>query len=244
MRVIVTDSFQETCEIAGGMLADIVANKPDARLGLATGSSAEGVYPYLIQAYRAGEIDFSNASSINLDEYVGLSPDHPQSYRSFMDKHLFDYINIDKANAYVVSGVGDLEENIREFRRQLRRSPIDVQLLGIGADGHIGFNEPGPVLHDSVHVENLDESTIDANSRFFNSREEVPARAISMGIGDIMRAKKLILIATGEKKAQAMEGLLMNEELNTFNPATMIKMHADATVIIDKELADRIGYGY
>ena len=242
MKVIVTDNFEESCRIAAEQIAGVIRSKPDARLGLATGSTAQGVYPYLVAANRAGELDFSRVSTINLDEYVGLAPDHPQSYRRFMDEHLFDRINIDKANTVVARGTGDIEANVKSFREALAAKPIDVQLLGIGVDGHVGFNEPGEVLYDGAHVEELDESTIDANARFFATRSEVPTKAISMGMGDILRAKKLILLATGESKAAAMRGLLLNEELDVQNPATLVKTHPDATVIIDRALAEKIGY--
>lgn len=242
MKVIVADNFEASCRIAAEQIAGVIRNKPDARLGLATGSTAQGVYPYLVAANRAGELDFSHVSTINLDEYVGLAPDHPQSYRRFMDEHLFDQINIDKANTVVARGTGDIEANVKSFREALAAKPIDVQLLGIGVDGHVGFNEPGEVLYDGAHVEELDESTIDANARFFSTREEVPTKAISMGMGDILRAKKLILLATGESKAAAMRGLLLNEELDVQNPATLVKTHPDATVIIDRALAEKIGY--
>jgi len=242
MKVIITENFEESCWIAAEEIANVVRSKPDARLGLATGSTAQGVYPYLVAANRAGELDFSRVNTINLDEYVGLAPDHPQSYRRFMDENLFDLINIDKNNTVVARGTGDIEANVRAFREALAAKPIDVQLLGIGVDGHVGFNEPGEVLYDGAHVEELDESTIDANARFFATRDEVPTRAISMGMGDILRAKKLILLATGESKAAAMRGLLLNEELDVQNPATLVKTHPDATVIIDRALAKEIGY--
>ncbi len=242
MNVIITENFAKTCERAAEMIGDVIRAKPDARLGLATGSTAQGVYPYLVRANRAGELDFSRVNTINLDEYVGLAPDHPQSYRRFMDENLFDQINIDKKNTVVAKGTGDIEENVRAFREALAEKPIDVQLLGIGVDGHVGFNEPGEVLYDGAHVEELDESTIDANARFFADRSEVPTRAISMGMGDILRARKLLLLATGESKAEAMKGLLLNEELDVQNPATLVKTHPDATVIIDRALAEQIGY--
>jgi len=244
MRVIVTETFAQACEIAAGVIADVVRKKPDARLGLATGSTAQGVYPYLVEAYREGKVDFSRVNTVNLDEYVGLAADHPQSYRRFMDENLFDRINIDKTRTVVAKGTGDLEANIREFRLSLGQKPIDVQLLGIGVDGHVGFNEPGRVLCDGAHVEKLDQSTIDANARFFSSREEVPTQAISMGMGDILRARKLLLLATGESKAEAMKGLLLNETLDAQNPATLIKTHPDVTVILDKALAKSVGYVY
>ena len=242
MKIIVTENFEKTCELAANMIADVIYSKPDARLGLATGSTAQGVYPYLVKANEAGTLDFSRVNTINLDEYVGLPANHPQSYRRFMDENLFDHINIDKRNTVVAKGTGDIEENVRDFRDALAEKPIDVQLLGIGVDGHVGFNEPGLVLYDGAHVEELEESTIDANARFFESRDEVPTRAISMGMGDILRAKKLLLLATGENKAEAMRGLLLNEELDVQNPATLVKTHPDVTVIIDRALAAFVGY--
>lgn len=242
MQVIVTENFTESCKLAAKMIADVVRNKPDARLGLATGGTAEAIYPFLVKEYQEGKLDFSKVSTVNLDEYVGLAPDHPQSYRYFMDHNLFNHVNIDKKNTYVVGGTGDVEKNLVDFRRKIAEKPIDIQLLGIGENGHIGFNEPGSTLKLNAHLENLNESTIKANSRFFNSMDEVPKQAITMGIGDIMSAKRLVLVATGPKKANAVRGLVLGDELDCSNPSTVIKVHPDATVIIDRELADMIGY--
>ncbi|HIR64304.1 MAG TPA: glucosamine-6-phosphate deaminase [Candidatus Faecousia faecigallinarum] len=242
MRVIVASNNEEIGEIAGGMITKVVQDKPTATLGLATGSSPEVVYASMIRAYQRGEVDFSQVHTVNLDEYLGLAPDHPQSYRYFMDSHLFNHINVPKENTFVASGIGDEEECIKDFRSILNRTHVDIQLLGIGEDGHIAFNEPGQVLHNNAHVESLTESTISANARFFASADEVPKKAISMGMGDIMRASKIILIASGHKKADAIAGLIMNENVDVHNPSTMLKMHPDVTVIIDRPLADLVGY--
>ncbi|NLX64819.1 MAG: glucosamine-6-phosphate deaminase [Clostridiaceae bacterium] len=242
MKIIVTENYDRSCEIAAKMIADVIRAKPDARLGLATGGTAEAVYTYLIKEYKEGNLDFSKVSTVNLDEYVGLSPDHPQSYRYYMDNKLFNHVNIDKKNTYVVSGIGDIEKNVAEFQRKLQEKPIDIQLLGIGVNGHIGFNEPNSVLKEKTHVEELDESTIRANSRFFRNIDEVPRKAITMGIGDIMRAKCLVLVATGKAKAQAIRSLVIGDEIYCRNPSTMIKLHQNATVIIDNELAELVGY--
>ena len=228
MRVIVTSNYSETGEVAGGMIAKVVQDKPTATLGLATGSSPEVVYANLIRAYEAGEVDFSKVHTVNLDEYLGLAPDHPQSYRYFMDTKLFDHINVPKENTFVASGVGNETECVKEFRSILNRTHVDIQLLGIGEDGHIAFNEPGKVLHNNAHIESLTESTIAANARFFANEDEVPKKAIS--------------IATGPKKADAIRGLIMNEDVDVNNPSTMLKMHPDVTVIIDRPLADLVGY--
>ena len=188
-----------------------------------------------------GDIDFSKVVSVNLDEYVGLDGTNDQSYRYFMDTNLFDHINIDKRNTYVAKGTGDVEANLREFNDVLASSEIDIQLLGVGGDGHIGFNEPGDSLYDHAHQEVLDESTIDANARFFASRDDVPRYAVTMGVGDIMRAKRLLLIINGSKEDAASQ-LLLGDRITPRCPVTLMKIHPDATVLIDRALADKIGY--
>ena len=198
MRVIVTSNYSETGEVAGGMIAKVVQDKPTATLGLATGSSPEVVYANLIRAYEAGEVDFSKVHTVNLDEYLGLAPDHPQSYRYFMNTKLFDHINVPKENTFVASGVGDEVECVKEFRSILNRTHVDIQLLGIGEDGHIAFNEPCDEFPEKTHVVDLTQNTIEANARFFQSMDEVPKQAITMGIGTIMKAKKIVLLANGE----------------------------------------------
>ena len=242
MRIVIKPTFADCCKYAADMIIETIREKPDARLGLATGSSAQGVYPYLIQANQAGLVDFSQASTINLDEYLGIDPQHPQSYRRFMDENLFDHINIKKENTYVARGIGDPEACVEEFRQKVAEKERDIQLLGIGVDGHVAFNEPGATLESSAHIENLDPSTIQANARFFNSPDEVPRQALSMGMGDIMKAKRIVLVAAGENKAQAVAGLVLNDRIETGNPSTMLKMHPDATILLSEELARQIGY--
>lgn len=242
MRVIVAKNNDEIGKIVGGMFIQTVQNDPTATIGLATGSSPEVVYANIVDAYRRGEVDFSKVHSVNLDEYLGLTPDHPQSYRYFMDSHLFDHINIPKENTFVASGVGEPAACVKQFREVLAQTDVDIQLLGIGEDGHIAFNEPGEVLHADAHVEKLTESTITANARFFENEDEVPKLAISMGMGDILKAKKIVLIASGAKKVDAIRGLIMNDDIDVRNPSTMLKMHRDVTVVIDQTLADLVGY--
>lgn len=243
MKVIVTKSYEESCEVVGRMMIDQVKTKPASKLGLATGGTAEPIYPHLVKAYEDGEISFAEVHTVNLDEYVGIAPDHEQSYRYYMDGLLFDKINIDKANTYVAVGDNPVEEEIETFNEKLYDGkPLDFQLLGVGANGHIGFNEPGDHLIAGVHVEKLNESTIEANSRFFESAEEVPREAMTMGVGDILKAKKIALIATGESKVEVMKKLLDDDEIATGVPVTMLKTHPDTTIVIDQELADNIGY--
>ena len=242
MKVIVAPDYAAQCAAAADIVEAIVRREPDCTLGLATGSSPVGMYQELARRCREEGLDFSRVHSVNLDEYIGLEPTHDQSYRYFMDTNLFDHINIDKANTYVAKGIGDVEANLEEFRAVLKKSDVAVQVLGVGPDGHIGFNEPGDTLYDTAHKEVLDESTIDANARFFATRDEVPRYAVTMGVGDIMRARSLLTIISGMNKAEAARLLLMTDTITPQCPVTLVKMHRDSTVILSQELADAIGY--
>ena len=241
MKVIVVDTYEEGAKKAADIIEKVVRENPECTLGLATGSSPVGMYQELARRCAEEGLDFSAVHSVNLDEYVGLTPDHPQSYRYFMDSNLFDHINIKKENTYVAKGIGDPQENLKEFNAVLAKTDIAVQVLGIGPDGHLGFNEPGAVLYDGAHMETLEDSTIEANARFFASKDEVPKAAFTMGMGDIMRAQKLLLIISGNKQ-EAAKKLLMQDKIDPLCPATFMRLHRDATVIIEKKLADEIGY--
>lgn len=241
MKVFVVKDALEGASRAADEVEKVIRAKSGCTLGLATGSSPIPLYQELARRCRENGLDFSGVHSVNLDEYVGLDGTHPQSYRFFMDKNLFDQINIDKANTFVVSGVGNVRENLQEFNRKLADTEIDIQVLGVGPDGHLGFNEPGEELWDGAHEEKLDESTIEANKRFFASRDEVPTRALTMGMGNIMRAARLLILIGGNKK-EAASKLLLNDKIDPHWPCTFAKLHRDATVIIEKQLADEIGY--
>lgn len=241
MRVIIAKDSKEAAVLAADIIEKLVRSKPDCTLGLATGSSPVAMYKELSRRCHEEGLDFSKVHSVNLDEYVGLEPTHDQSYRYFMNDNLFDHINIDKANTYVAKGTGDVEANLREFNAVLDRTDIDIQVLGVGPDGHLGFNEPGDTLYDGAHMEILDESTIDANTRFFASRDEVPRSAVTMGMGNIMRAKSLLMIIGGNKQDAATR-LLLSDKIDPHCPATFMRLHRDATVILEKKLADEIGY--
>ena len=243
MKVIVTNSYDETCAVIANMIKELVNAKPDAKLGLATGGTPVPIYKKLIEMNKAGEVDFSRVHTVNLDEYCGIPGTHDQSYRYFMDTNLFDHINIDKKNTFVASGMGDFEANARELEKKVREGgAADLQLLGIGNNGHIAFNEASDHLIAVAHTEKLTESTINANARFFEKKEDVPTMAITMGMGDILAAKKVVLAATGLAKVPAIRGLIMDDVITTQNPSTMLKMHEDAVVVIDRELADVVGY--
>ncbi len=241
MRVIVAENYEKASIAAADVIEKIVRENPECTLGLATGSSPVGMYKELSRRCAEEGLDFSKIHSVNLDEYVGLEPTHDQSYRYFMNDNLFDHINIDKANTYVAKGVGDVEANLKEFNEILDQADIAVQVLGVGPDGHLGFNEPGDTLYDGAHKEVLDPSTIDANQRFFASRDDVPRYAVTMGMGNIMRARKLLMIVSGNKQ-EAMKKLLLSDKLDPHCPATFMRMHRDVTVILEKSLADEIGY--
>ena len=243
MKVIVCENYEAVSKAGADIIEKIVRENPTCTLGLATGSSPVGMYKELSRRCKEEGLDFSKIHSVNLDEYVGLEPTHDQSYRYFMDDNLFNHINIDKANTYVAKGVGDADANLKEFNAVLDKADIEIQVLGVGPDGHLGFNEPGEVLYDGAHKEVLDESTIDANARFFASRDDVPRYAFTMGMGNIMRAQKLLMIVNGDKR-DAMTKLLLEDKIDPKCPCTFMRMHRDATVILDKALADAIGYKY
>ena len=243
MKVIVCENYEAVSKAGADIMEKGIRENPECTIGLATGSSPVGMYKELARRCSEEGLDFSKVHSVNLDEYVGLEPTHDQSYRYFMDDNLFNHINIDKANNYVAKGVGGVEENLKEFNAVLDKADIAVQVLGVGPDGHLGFNEPGETLYDGAHKEVLDESTIDANARFFASRDDVPRYAFTMGMGNIMRAKKLLMIVNGDKR-DAMKKLLLEDKIDPKCPCTFMRMHRDATVILDKALADAIGYKY
>lgn len=241
MKVIIANNYEEMSKIASKEIAKLLYVKPKAVLGLATGSTPEGVYKELIELYKLNRADFSEVTSFNLDEYRGLNGDHPQSYRYFMDTNLFNHVNIDKSKTHVPSGVAeDIEEECKKYDEAIEKAGgIDLQLLGIGGNGHIGFNEPSDFLNLNTHLTDLTEDTIEANSRFFDSKEEVPTQAVTMGLGSIMKAKKIILLASGKKKADIISKLV-EDKISTRVPASILQVHPEVLVIIDRDAASLI----
>ena len=232
MKFIKEKNYEELSQIAGDIIIQQIKEKPTTILGLATGSSPVGIYKYLAKS----GTDFSRVKSVNLDEYVGLDSSHKQSYRFFMNENLFDNINIDKNNTFVPNGVAeDLEEEARIYDKRIEDfGGIDLQVLGIGIDGHIGFNEPDDIFFAQTHVVTLDPSTIEANSRFFSSKDEVPRQAITMGMKSIMTAKKIILVANGKNKKEILEKAMYGE-ISPRLPASILQLHNDITVIYSEE---------
>lgn len=236
MKFITVESYEKLSRQAANIISAQVIMKPNSVLGLATGSSPVGIYRQLIEWYNKGDIDFSEMVSINLDEYVGLDGADEQSYRNFMQKNFFDHINIRRENTFVPNGrATDLARECAEYDARIEAfGGIDLQLLGIGLDGHIGFNEPDSVFVKNTHVVDLHESTIEANSRFFQSKDDVPKQAITMGMVSIMQAKKILLIANGEAKKDILEKAFFGPITPTL-PASILQLHPDITVVYSEK---------
>ena len=232
MNFIKVKTYDELSHTAANLIAAQVIVKPDCVLGLATGSSPVGTYKKLIEKCACGDVDFSNVTSVNLDEYVGLDGSHDQSYRYFMNDNLFNHINIDKAKTFVPDGCADdLRAEGEAYDKMIKAfGGIDLQLLGIGLDGHIGFNEPDDFFTGATHEVVLDESTIEANARFFASKDDVPKTAITMGMMSIMQAKKVLLIANGAAKKEIIEKAFFGP-ITPLVPASILQLHPDLTVI-------------
>ena len=244
MRLIICDSYEDMSAEAAKIVSSQLTIKPASILGLATGSTPVGMYNILGKMCRNDEVDFSEAKSFNLDEYYPIKDDNPQSYHYFMQENLFSKINIKKENTHILNGMcEDTEAECKNFENMIAASGgIDLQILGIGQNGHIGFNEPDANLNPDTHLTSLTESTVNANSRFFDSIGEVPTKALTMGIGTILKAKKIILLASGESKHKVVKELLEGK-ITTDVPASMLKVHSDVVLICDKAAyySERIG---
>lgn len=238
MKTIIATNAQEAAAAAANIIKEHIEQKPDTILGLATGSTPVLMYKKLAELHKENGLDFSKVKTFNLDEYCGLEGTHDQSYRYFMNTNLFNHINIALENTHVPLGVSDNFEAECEKYEQLIEDAggIDIQVLGIGPNGHIGFNEPDDNLFVKTHVTDLTEETIKANSRFFSNESDVPRKAVTMGIGTIMKAKKILLIITGSNKAQITKDFF-DKGITTSNPATLVKLHPDVTIVLDKEAA-------
>ncbi len=241
MEIRIFENAQEASVAGAKEIAAVIKAHPETILGLATGSTPVKMYSEWIRMNQAGEVDFSKVSSYNLDEYIGLDGTHDQSYRYFMNTNLFDHVNIDKANTHVPCGNGaDHDADAHAYDAMIEAAGgIDVQVLGIGNNGHIGFNEPSDVFCMGTHVVDLTDSTIDANKRFFANREDVPKQAITLGMGGIMRAKKVVMLAFGENKADAVRAMVKGE-IDPKCPASILKVHNDVLVLLDKAAAAKL----
>ncbi len=236
MKLVLCKTYDEISSAAANEIADLLKEKPNSTLGLATGSTPVGMYKKLIEKYKNGEIDFSKVNTFNLDEYYPISRENNQSYFFFMNENLFNHVNVPKDNINIPNGsVADPAIECKEYEKRLEENGfVDLQVLGIGQNGHIGFNEPDDFLFASTHVTDLTESTITANARFFSSENDVPKKAITMGMGTILRAKKILLLANGKNKHDAISALL-DDKISTSIPATLLKTHPNVILICDEE---------
>ncbi|MCD6247988.1 MAG: glucosamine-6-phosphate deaminase [Hadesarchaea archaeon] len=241
MKVLITKNYDELSEKAAKIIADAIRNKPNLVLGLATGGTPVGCYRELVRMHKEKKLDFSRVVTFNLDEYIGLPPTHPQSYRYFMNENLFNHVNIRMENTHIPDGMtDDPQKTCEEFEKAIETAGgIDLQLLGIGANGHIAFNEPGSPFNSRTRVVEISEQTRKDNARFFQSIDEVPRQAISMGIGTIMEARKIVLLASGARKADAVAKSVkgpITEEV----PASILQKHPNCTFILDEAAASKL----
>lgn len=236
MKVIIAKDYDELSKEAFKVMKDVLDSKNDAVLGLATGSSPEGLYAEMVQDHKNNGTSYKDVVTYNLDEYVGIDRNDPQSYYTFMNDHLFKDIDINPENTHIP--YGDTAEDAKKYDDEVKG--VDIQLLGIGNNGHIGFNEPGTPFTERTHIVELTESTREANKRFFdNDITKVPEKAISQGIGTVMDAKKILLIANGENKADAIKAMIEGP-MEIECPASVLQSHPDVTVIIDEAAASKL----
>lgn len=235
MRILEAKNYEEMSALAAGVIGAQVLLQPRCVLGLATGSSPIGTYEKLVEAHRAGRLDFSQVRTVNLDEYCGLSGDNPQSYRYFMEKHLFSQVNLPQGSTHLPNGTApDMEAEARRYEALVESlGYADLQLLGIGHNGHIGFNEPSDAFELETHVVNLTDTTIQANARFFASADEVPRQAMTMGIQTIMQAKKVLVAVSGKDKAEIVKKAFTGP-VTPQVPASILRMHPDVILVGDK----------
>jgi len=238
MDVVICRSYEEASKAAAQVVAEVVRRKPAAVLGFATGSTPLGLYRELVRMHREEGLDFSQVTTFNLDEYVGLPPEHPQSYHTFMDENLFNHINVSRKRVHIPLGTSnDPEAFCKGYERQIAEcGGIDLQILGLGSDGHIAFNEPGSSLSSRTRLVRLAPQTIDDNSRFFDRKEDVPVHAISMGVGTILEARRLLMLVGGRKKAKALAAAIEGP-VTSECPASALQRHPDVIVLVDEEAA-------
>ena len=238
MEVVIKRDYDQMSKAAAQLVVDVLNTKPNAVLGMATGSTPLGLYQELVRLYKAGQVDFSRVTTFNLDEYVGLPATHPQSYHYFMHEHFFQHVNIPQHNINIPSGTTSNYPAFCQWYegRIAECGGIDLQILGIGTDGHIAFNEPGSSLSSRTRLKTLSKQTIDDNARFFERRESVPVYAITMGVGTILDARRLVLVASGKTKAKAIAHAVEGP-VTSMVTASAIQLHRDATVIVDGEAA-------
>ncbi len=240
MKILIANDTEEFDKLGANVVKEVITSKPDAVIGFATGSTPVGAYQKLIEYFNNGEISFKDVTTFNLDEYVGLEKTHNQSYFYFMQDKLFGKVDIDQNKVNFLSGTAkDVTEECRRYDALLEKNPIDLQILGIGANGHIGFNEPNTPFNAVTREVTLTQKTIQDNARFFASEDEVPKSAVTMGMVEIMASKKIVLMANGKNKADAVYNMIKGE-VSLSCPASILQLHNDVTVILDKDSASKL----
>lgn len=239
MKIEILKNADEIGKRAAAEFIKVINDNSQAVIGLATGSSPIKTYKELIKSYEKEEVSFEGVTTFNLDEYVGIDKTSEQSYFHFMNENLFKHINISMNHINIPSGTGELETICKEYDQKLKAQPIDIQILGIGTNGHIAFNEPGTSFEKKTHITTLAEQTISDNARFFSDISEVPTKAISMGLANIMEAKKIVLIATGESKASAVLGMIKEGKTENL-PASILQDHQDVLILLDEAAASKL----
>ena len=241
MEVIILPSIEDCANLGARKVSDLVNSKSNAVLGLATGSTPIPVYEELVRLHNESGLSFSKVKSFNLDEYIGLAPDHSCSYRYFMKEHLFNLIDIEQDFTYVPNGmVDDISEECSKYENAIKDcGGIDLQILGIGSDGHIGFNEPGSSLSSRTRIKTLASETIRDNARFFDDEDEVPRHCITMGVGTILDSKSVLLLAFGEGKADVVAKSIEGP-ITSMVPASVLQMHQNVTVLLDDKAASKL----
>ncbi|GAA0371583.1 glucosamine-6-phosphate deaminase [Bacillus horti] len=240
MQIKVLDHYTELSKQAAHIVIDTISRKEDSVLGLPTGGTPEGMYKELVEQYKNGEISFSQVTAFNLDEYIGIPQNHTQSYYTFMQEKLYSHIDIDSKQTHIPSGEAtNLELECSRYEKLIDQAgQLDLLIIGIGTNGHIGFNEPGADIQATTSVVHLAQSTIEANARFFDRIEEVPKQAITMGLGTMInKSKHILLLASGKQKAEIIQQLLTSQEVKSELPASVLHLHQNVTILLDREAA-------
>ena len=245
MLVEILDDYKTMSDRAAEVVINQIRRKPDSTIGFATGSTPRGLYDRLINAYETEGLDFSKLTTFNLDEYVGLPPGHDQSYAHYMWTNLFDHVNMNPSQVHIPHGMaGDIPEHCQWYERRISEAGgIDLQILGIGANGHIAFNEPGSSLGSRTRIKTLTSKTVEDNARFFDDSDMVPEYAITMGVGTVMEANEVLLLANGERKASAIQKTLEGP-ITAMVPASMMQLHRFAHLILDEDAASKLEYDH
>ena len=238
MKILVCKDYEELSRKSAEIVVSQVNQKKDSVLGLATGGTPVGMYQELVKSYREGKVDFGKVITFNLDEYYGVDPTNVNSYHYYMNTNFFDHVNIDRKNINIPNGMSkDIEKECREYDEKIQSlGGIDLQILGVGLNGHIGFNEPAKELMSTTHITDLTKETINANARFFEDISQVPTKAITVGMATILRSKKIVVLINGKNKSKIFEKIT-GKKITTQIPATLLQLHPDVTIVVDEQAA-------